>query len=365
MRNILFASLIVIIGCNTGSKQSPLPAKNDENTKPKYQVDIELNANKKGTISIGEVVEFEYKTKKIANPDSVKLSIGAGEHKVFTSEEPIIWDSKNAQTGIQQLFFNFYWSDTLSSSAYRQYRVLSDVAPEKYTFKVLNKWQHNVNAYTQGLEFSDGFLYEGTGNYGKSMLYKLHLDKNEIVQSINLSDDLFGEGITIMDDKIFQLTWRSNLGYVYNKENLAELYTFNYPTEGWGLTNNGKELIMSDGSENIYFLDTEFFQETRRLQIYTNEGPVKHLNELEYVDGVVYANIYGSEEIVAFDATSGKVIKSINLAGILDKSKVKSPIDVLNGIAWDANNKRMIVTGKWWPYFYEIELVASTPLSNQ
>lgn len=363
MKNILFTIIITIAGCNAQPKQNKTNT-NSPKPKQKTKVEVQLKANKKGVLTIGDIVEVEYKVKKIDNPDSVRLSIGSELYKTFTGNEPIVWDTKNTKTGNQQIFFYFYWGDTLSTSNYLQYQLISDITPQTYTYKVINKWDHSIKAYTQGLEFSDGYLYEGTGNYGKSMLYKLNLDNNEIVQSINLSDDLFGEGITIMGDKIYQLTWRSNVGYVYNKENLTKLYDFNYPTEGWGLANNGKELIMSDGSENIYFLDTEFLQETKRLQVYNNKGPVKHLNELEYIDGIVYANIYGSEEIVAFDAETGKVLKSISLKGILDKSKVKTPIDVLNGIAWDKANNRMIVTGKWWPYFFEIELVASTSLSK-
>ena len=154
------------------------------------------------------------------------------------------------------------------------------------------------------------------------------------------------------------LTWRSNIGYVYDKHSLTKLYDFNYPTEGWGLANNGTELIMSDGSENIYFLDTEFLQETRKIQVFDNKKPIKNLNELEYIDGLIYANIYGSNNIVAFEPATGKVVKHINLKGLLNKKDIKKHIDVLNGIAWDKKNNRLIVTGKWWPYFYEIELVS-------
>lgn len=364
MKNILFAVIIAVAGCNTNSQKQTTKAPDTKQKKQTTIVDIQVKANKQGTITIGEIIEFNYKVKKLTPPDSIKLSIGTIPYKTFKGNEALLWDSKNAKTGSQQLLFNFYWADTLSASNLIQYRVLSNIEPKYFTYSVKNKWDHNNKAYTQGLEFSEGYLYEGTGNYGESMLFKLDLDKNEIIQSINLSEDLFGEGITIMGDKIYQLTWRSNVGYVYNKDNLVKLYDFSYPTEGWGLTNNGKELIMSDGSENIYFLDTEFMQETKRLQVYNNKGPIKHLNELEFIDGIIYANVYGSYEIVAFDAQTGKVLKSINLEGILDKTKLKKPVDVLNGIAWDKENQRMIVTGKWWPYFYEIELIASTKHSN-
>jgi glutamine cyclotransferase len=194
-------------------------------------------------------------------------------------------------------------------------------------------------------------------NYGESTLNKIDLDKSEIIQSINLPKEVFGEGITIINDKIYQITWRTNVGFVYDKTNLKQLFEFTYPTEGWGLTNDGKELIMSDGSQNIYFLDTEFIQETRKIQVYDNIGTVTNLNELEYIDGLIYANIYGSDEIIVFEPETGKVTKRIDLTGILDKKNIKTRIDVLNGIAWDKENQRLIVTGKWWPYFFEIELI--------
>ncbi|MDA3891833.1 MAG: glutaminyl-peptide cyclotransferase [Salinivirgaceae bacterium] len=363
MKNIIFAIIIAATACNSNIKTSQ-PDTKAERQKKKQNIEIKVTADKKKTITIDEDVVFKYKIKKTSNPDSTKVSVGFLSYKTFKNDEAIIWNSGDSNPGKTKINLTFYWGDTLALSKTMNFELLSDIQPQKLSFKVLNKWAHNVKAYTQGLEFSDGFLYEGTGNYGESMLYKIDLDNNEIVQSINLSKELFGEGITIINDKIYQLTWRSNIGYVYEKESLKKLYDFNYPTEGWGLTNNGSELIMSDGSEHIYFLDTEFIQETKKLQVYDNNGPVKHLNELEYINGVIYANIYGSESIVAFDAESGKVLKYINLSGMLDKSKVKTPIDVLNGIAFDKQKNRLIVTGKWWPYFYEIELVASTSLSN-
>lgn len=356
MKNIFIILIVVIASCN-GNKNMEKTIKTTKSVKPKTKVAINMKANKINTITAGNEITFEYKVKKLPNADSITLLVGSKAIKTYYKNDVLTVNTKEFNTGNQQLLFYFYWGDTLNASQSFNYKILSDIAPEEYGYKIRKKWNHNVKAYTQGLEFSDGYLYEGTGNYGKSMLTKLDLDKNEIVQSINLNKEVFGEGITIIDDKIYQLTWRSNIGYVYNKETLAILYDFNYPTEGWGLTNNGKELIMSDGSENIYFLDTEFIQEIKKLQVYDQKGSVTNLNELEYIDGLIYANIYGSDHIVAIDANSGKVIKRINLSGILDKSKVKTPIDVLNGIAWDGENKRLIVTGKWWPYFYEIELI--------
>ncbi len=353
---MIYFVITVLIGCNSNTTTTHA-VKNKPKNKKKHIVDIKLTSDKDKTITIGDEMVFTYVIKKMPSPDSIKLSVDFVHYKMFVADEKINWKTKKYSTGNKQLLFTFYWGDTLSVSRGKYFELLSDIEPDFYTFKIINKWKHNNKSYTQGLEFFDGFLYEGTGNYGESMLYKIDIDKNEIVQSLNLPKEVFGEGITIINGKIYQLTWRSNTGYAYDKNTLNKLYEFNYPTEGWGLTNNGKELIMSDGSENIYFLDTEFIQETHKLQVYDNNGPKKNLNELEYIDGLIYANVYGTEEIVVFESETGKVVKRIDLTGILNKNDIKAPIDVLNGIAWDSIKKRLIVTGKWWPYFYEIELV--------
>ncbi len=351
---IAFIAITTSCNLNTPTKQA---TKKELKHEKKHKVKIQVIADKGKTITIGEDVIFTYKTKDLPTPDSIKLSVDYKLFKKYIANEIIAFETKNLFPGNRQLQFVFYWGDTLTADKSMQFEMLSDIIPHFYTFKVLKKWPHNTKSYTQGLEFLDGHLYEGTGNYGESMLYKIDIDKNEVVQSLNLPKEVFGEGITIVNNKIYQLTWRSNTGYAYDKNTLNKLYEFTYPTEGWGLTNNGTELIMSDGSENIYYLDTEFIQETHKLQVYDNKGPIKSLNELEYIGGLIYANVYGTDEIVAFESESGKVVKRIDLSGILNKNDVKTPIDVLNGIAWDNIKKRLIVTGKWWPYFYEIELV--------
>lgn len=357
MKNLILIIIIALTSCSPTTTNSP--SKKKTINKKRDKIEIQITHNKNNYITIGEKVSFEYSIKNHTTPDSIKVLSDFKLYNIFHGKDSIIWNSINENTGKKQLKFTFYWGDTVSTSKTINFELLSNIKPKHYKFKTINRWPHSNGAYTQGLEFSDGYLYEGTGNYGKSMLYKIDLNKNEILQSVNLHKEVFGEGITILNDKLYQLTWRSNIGYVYDKNSLNKLYDFNYPTEGWGLTNNGTELIMSDGSENIYFLDTEFIQETRRIQVYDNKIPIKNLNELEYIDGLIYANIYGTNNIVAFESKTGKVIKHINLTGILNKKDIKSPIDVLNGIAWDNNHNRLIVTGKWWPYFYEIELVGN------
>ncbi len=356
---VLFA---VLLGCNSTTKQThkqdkPVKSKKETLSERYNQKKITINSSPKSTSTIDDPVNFIVDFGKIPLPDSILLSVDFKHEGTYTSTNNISWLTKNEIPGQKKIQLIFYWGDTISTSRVLDYTLLSDIVPKIYTYKVKKTWPHNPKSYTQGLEFCDGFLYEGTGQYGESMLSKLNLDKNEVLQSVNLPDDVFGEGITILKDKVYELTWRSNIGYVYEKSDLKELYEFNYPTEGWGLTNNGTDLIMSDGSENIYFLDTEMIQEKNKIQIYDNKGPIKNLNELEYIDGIIYANVYQTDLIVAFDAKSGKVLKRIDLTGLLNKDAIKTPVDVLNGIAWDKNNKRFIVTGKWWPTFFQIELI--------
>lgn len=357
-KKLSFIVLITLLGCssgNTAKKQQTQEAK--PNTQKTKQVSINLKTDKNSG-TLGDVFKINFESSNSAKPDSVKIKVNNRKsYSVKMTENFIQWDSKNGKTGNNQLHIKFYWGDSVIASNNIKFKLQSDIIPGNYTYKIKNTFEHSHRNYTQGLEFNNGFLYEGTGQYGESMLFKSDIDKNEVIQSLSLAQDVFGEGITILENKIYQITWQSQLGFVYDKNSFDKLYDFSYPTEGWGLTNNGKELIMSDGSENIYFLDTEFMQETRKLEVYDHKGPIKNLNELEYIDGLIYANVYGSDIIVAIDAKNGKVLKRINLQGILSKKDVKHQIDVLNGIAWDKDKQRLLVTGKWWPKLFEIELI--------
>jgi len=357
MRIIIFLSFIILSACSQPKQKTASQKIKPKKQNQKETIQVKITADKSKKTVIGDTINFKYNAKN-GSADSINLAINYKHYKVYYPDDSLTWNTSDANAGKNKLFFTFYWGDSITASKTFEFELLSNIIPKKYTYKVIKKIPHNINAYTQGLEFSDGFLYEGTGLYKESMLYKIDFDKDEIIQSINLPDEVFGEGITILNNRIYQLTWQSNTGFVYDKETLNKLFEFDYPTEGWGLTNNDKELIMSDGSENIYFLDTEFIQETHRIQVHDNKGTVKMLNELEYIDGLIYANVYGSDYIVAFEEKTGKVVKHIDLSGILKKKDVKSRVDVLNGIAWDKTNKRMVVTGKLWPYFYEIKLIS-------
>ena len=226
-----------------------------------------------------------------------------------------------------------------------------------YTYKVINIFPHDRNAFTQGLIFEDGVFIEGTGLHGRSSLRRVSIETGEILEYHELPSHFFGEGVTIYDDKVIQLTWRSNVGFVYDKDSFELLREFYYPTEGWGVTCDDEHLIMSDGTANLYFLHPESFEEQKRIKVHDNKGSVERLNELEYVDGEIYANVFQTNRIARINPKTGKVVGWIDLAGILTVEDRREPIDVLNGIAYDPENNRLYVTGKLWSKLFEIELI--------
>ena len=226
-----------------------------------------------------------------------------------------------------------------------------------YTYRVVASYPHDRMAFTQGLVVEDAVLYEGTGLHGRSTLRRVELETGGILMVRALPANIFGEGITIQRDRIVQLTWQSNVGFVYSKDNFELLQEFYYPTEGWGITHDETRLIMSDGTSKLRFLDPETFEEIGEVEVLDDQGPVKNLNELEYVRGEIYANVWRTSRIARIDPQTGKVIGWIELKGILGSEDQSELISDLNGIAYDAKNDRLFVTGKLWPKLFEIELI--------
>jgi glutamine cyclotransferase len=240
------------------------------------------------------------------------------------------------------------------------YPVQAKRTPE-YTFEVVRVFSHDRNAYTQGLAYRDGFLYEGTGRNGHSSLRKVRLETGEVVQRVDLAPEFFGEGITLFKNQVVQLTWKSQTGFVYTVSDFHLERRFSYTGEGWGLATNGRELFMSDGTPEIRILDSSTFAEKRRIQVHDGNTPVDQLNELEFVEGEIYANVWQTNRIARISPQNGKVLGWIDLTGLLSPVyKVESDA-VLNGIAYDPNQKRLFVTGKLWPSIFEIKLVPKLP----
>jgi glutamine cyclotransferase len=223
---------------------------------------------------------------------------------------------------------------------------------------VIREYPHDIKAYTQGLEFHDGFLFESTGNKGESSLRKVDPETGEILKFRNLSSEFFGEGLTLLNNKIYQITYRSQVGFVYDAETFELQNKIYYQNkEGWGLSNDGESIIMSDGSHIIYFMDTTYFSVERKIEVFDNTGEVEQLNELELINGTLYANLYTLNDIVMIDPATGKVTGRIDMSGLLKSEDRHSSIDYFNGIAWDAENKRIFVTGKYWPKLYHVEFI--------
>jgi glutamine cyclotransferase len=235
--------------------------------------------------------------------------------------------------------------------------------PTVYDYTVVNTFPHDPAVFTQGLVYLDGILYEGAGLYGRSSLRKVELATGQVLQQQDLDETYFGEGIALLDDQIYQLTWKNGVGFIYDRETFEKTGEFSYTTEGWGLTHDGQQLIMSDGTPVIYFLDPATLQETRRITVTIEGQPLAQLNELEYVDGKILANVWQTDLMVRIDPATGAVDGVYDFTGLLaqappsaDSAPPAAPPDVLNGVAYDPASGHLFVTGKLWPTLFEVEM---------
>ena len=228
--------------------------------------------------------------------------------------------------------------------------------PTRIAHVVVNTYPHDRGAFTQGLVFRDGHLYESTGLNGRSSLRKVELETGKVLQQHDVDPAYFAEGLTDWNNRLIQITWQSQTGFVYDLETFKPQRTFTYAGEGWGLTHDGKRLIMSDGSATLRFLDPKTFSETGRLAVTYQGQPLAQLNELEMVKGELFANVWGTPHVVVIDLASGRVTGQIDFSQLLGVADRTPPVDVLNGIAWDARNERLFVTGKLWPKLFEVRL---------
>lgn len=225
-----------------------------------------------------------------------------------------------------------------------------------YTYKIVHVYPHDPQSFTEGLEFRGGFLYESTGLEGHSTLSKVQLETGRPVQRITLNPTLFGEGITVLNQRIVQLTYKTELGFVYDQQSLRRQRTFNYKGEGWSLTNDGEHIYMDDGTADIRVWDPVTLQEKRRIHVHEGARAIDNLNELEWVRGELYANIWKTQRVVRISPSDGRVLGWIDLSGLLTPAEAAN-VDVLNGIAYDSFGDRLFVTGKLWPKLFQIKIV--------
>lgn len=315
----------------------------------KIEAPNKINTNKKLTISFSEKsstpidsVQITLDNKKVNLTPNNKASLDISNHKL----------GKHTITALA-----FFDGQTKKST--KTIYFLADTAPAIYSYNIINSYPHDKSAYTQGLEIHNGFLYESTGEHGKSSLRKVELKTGKVLQKIDLDEQYFGEGITKFDDNIIMLTWQKGIGFIYDFETFEQKGTFNYKNslQGWGLTNNGEKLIKTDGTERIWFLDPETQKEVEYIEAYTNKRKVEKLNELEFIDGKIYANVYQQNSLLIVDAKSGKVEGIADLKGLRKMVEQHSKLNVLNGIAYDKSTNKLYVTGKNWSKVFEIELI--------
>lgn len=340
-KHLIFGSLLTLfMACGGNKDAASFFSIELEGNKTQFQqnetITIGLSNKKNKTIN---KVEYAIDGKKLPVTDNkVKLNMPQLGSKILTAK--VDYDETSVEVS-------------------EKIKILAANAPEIYTYEIVKVYPHDINAYTQGLEFHNDTLYESTGKKGKSSLRKVDYNTGKVLQQIDLDNTFFGEGITILNDKIYMLTWRSKTGFIYDLKNLNKLDSFQYgeSKEGWGLTNDGTKLFKSDGTEKIWFLNPETLKEEGHIETVTNKSIFNRANELEFVDGKLYANVYQKESMMIIDAQSGAIEGVVNFGGLKNKVTQHEALDVLNGVAYHKERETFFVTGKNWDKLFEIKIL--------
>ncbi len=344
----LFSSLI-LTNCGQTSNSSRRPV-----------TSIQLQP-KKSAYTFGEKLTAQFQTKlKDGELENIEIFIdGKSMAQSKNLDNSLDVNTSELTVGTHTIKVIVRKSDGREGENYQNFLVISDLVPQKYGYKIVSAYPHNPTSFTQGLEFHDGILYEGTGQEGSSAIYKTDFKSGKINQERKLENRYFGEGITILNGKIYQLTYKNQTGFIYDLKSFEPVKTWQYKQkEGWGLTNDGRSLIMSDGTENLYFLNPETFEQERVIQVCDNKELIKNINELEYINGEIWANIWTTERVIKIAPQTGKVIADINFKGITSQlGQGNQQLDVFNGIAHNTQTGKIYVTGKLWPKLFEIELI--------
>lgn len=340
---------ITLVGC--GGTKEDFFSINEAKLKAQY--------NQNDVLSL-EILNLQ--DKKI---DSVVFDLNNKRVGSSKDTNPFSFALKNEKLGYKNIKATTYFDGETETDSTR-IEVISEVQPKLLSYTIVNTYPHDIKAYTQGLEFYRDTLYEGTGNgagnktgiRGISSLRKTNYKTGEVYKKVELAEQYFGEGITILNNKVYQLTWLNNEGYVYNADTFKKEKTFTYfkKIEGWGLTNDGINLYQSDGSEKIYKLDPQTLKELDYINVYAGGDKIKEVNELEWIDGKIYGNVYGKDAIAIINPSSGAVEAIINLADLKKKITELPDTDVLNGIAYNPKTKTLFVTGKNWDKMFEIKI---------
>ncbi len=337
---IAFSFIILLNSCGGG------------NTTPSSLFTITTEGNKK-QFAQNQTIKVDIKNKKGKTIDNITYTI---DEEVFpVNENKLKLDVKTLGNKVLKASIDF---EGKTVEVLKKIKVLAAKAPEIYTYEIINEYPHDNKAYTQGLEFYNDTLYESTGKKGRSSLRKVDYETGEVLKKIDLNETYFGEGITIFNGKIFLLTWQSGTGFIYDLNSFTKTDSFQYgkSKEGWGLTNDGKKLFKSDGTEKIWFLNPETLEEEGYIETVTNKSVFNKANELEYVDGKLYANVYLKESMMIINAKNGAIEGVINFGGLKNKVTKHPELDVLNGVAYHPTRKTFFVTGKNWDKMFEVKI---------
>ena len=318
------------------------------------------NSDKSG----GFKIQINSSSSSIYLGDDISLNITSSNNKVIDSINYFLNNNKisnQIRLNNNKVGENFAKVDIYSNgkkiSLNKKFDIYSNIKPELMTYDIVNEFSHDQNAYTQGLEIYENFLFESTGLNGKSSLRKINLSTGEIINMINLEYEYFGEGLTVLNDKIYQLTWKNRIGFIYDLE-LNNIGTFNYGNsqEGWGLCNDGNYIYKSDGTSKIWKLDPNTLEEIDFIDVMTDKSRIKNINELEYIDGKIYANTYqqNRDVVIVINPSNGIVENVIDFSGLRDKVLQTADLDVMNGIAY--NKGKLFVTGKNWNKVFEVKV---------
>ncbi len=319
---------------------------------------LEISENKT-EFQLGQNIQASVISPENSPIDSIVYFLGAQRLQKTTAREALDHTFQNEKLGKWDLSAKIYSEGKLKEIS-KEITLYNDTPPVAYTYEVVNSYPHATDAYTQGLEFYNGELYESTGHYGKSSLRKVDLETGEILRSIEIPATYFAEGITILNDKIYQLTWKEGVGFIYDVETFEKLdeFAYNMSAQGWGLANDGEKLYKSDGTEKIWLLDPETLSEETYIQTLTHRTISTQLNELEWVEGKIYANTYQKDGVAIINPENGAIEGVINFQGLREKlgnTADLDPInDVLNGIAYNPETKKLYVTGKDWDTLFEV-----------
>ena len=327
------------------------------------------NQNQSARIKLETRIASPLSNSIIRDTDSIKIEVKSNTEKILKSRLILNLDTfyfndkisiaanKLEKYGKQKIVVQNELKNKKDETLYKTFYLYPSQKSKELEYEIIKIIPHDKNSYTQGLLIYKDNIIESSGQYGKSFIRKSKLYDNQVINQVDIDDNFFAEGISIYNNKLYMLTWKSNKGLIYDLDSFKKIGEFEYQTEGWGLSTYEDKLLMSDGTEKIYFRDPESFKILNMIEVYDDNGKIENINELEIINGKLFCNVYGEDIILIIDLKTGRVESKINLENLFTRKNYNNKIDVLNGIAYNKINNSIIVTGKWWPSMYEIKII--------